>query len=191
MFLYGQAATMTDFHIAIYGLLSASVVFFLFLFYRPIEAVQFDRNFAGSAGISVKAIEALIFLFLVLAVVIGIRSVGVILMSGMLIAPAAAARQFTNRLSTLFCLSACIGMASAFLGSFLSLEIPYLAGSSTRFSLPPGPMILLTAATFCLLSLFFAPRKGWASRLLKERRFARRCRMENILKQSWKGGIKL
>ncbi len=188
-FLYGQAATMTDGHILLYGSLAVLTILGIYFLYRQIEIVNFDREYAKSVGANVSLIDTLFFLLLVLAICIGIRSVGVVLMSGMLIAPAVAARQFTNRLSTLFILAGFFGVASGFLGNYLSMTIPQIvsSGEGTRtFSLPTGPMILLTASSFCLLALLFAPSRGVVSRYVRIVRFRDKCSFENALKAFWR-----
>lgn len=182
LFLYGQAATMMDFHVLIYGVLSFFILFFILFFYRHVQAVNFDRDFAQTIGIECKKIDQLSFFLLVLAIVIGIRSVGVVLMAGMLIAPAAAARPFTKRLSYHFFIAGFFGIVSAFLGNVLSLKIP--AG---KYSLPTGPMILLCASTLAILSMCFAPQNGLISRVLRAFIFRTKCQMENGLKMLWKG----
>jgi manganese/zinc/iron transport system permease protein len=181
IFLYGQTATMTDIHILIYGGLSLLTACFIFCVYRHLEAVNFDRGFAQSIGIRCKTIDNATFFLLVLAIVIGIRSVGVALMAGMLIAPAAAARPFSSKLSHHFFTAGFFGLLSGFSGNVLSVVIPQGA-----YPLPTGPMILLSAATFCLLALLFAPQSGMASRYLRKLRFHTSCRMENGLKALWK-----
>lgn len=187
VFLYGQAATMTDVHIVIYGVLSLLTVFSLFILYRQIEVVNFDRDFAKSIGIRAHLVDSLIFLLLILAIVIGIRSVGVVLMSGMLIAPAVAARQFTHKLWALFVLAGFFGAFSGFFGNYLSVEMPlWTEGSSLGFSLPTGPMVLISASTLCFLSLLFAPDRGLISRYWRIARFRDKCILENFLKAFWK-----
>ncbi len=186
IFLYGQVATMTDGHIAIYGVLTALTLSSLFFLYRRIEWIHFDREFIRSLGAWIRGVDNALFLLLVLSIVVGIRSVGVVLMSGMLIAPAVAARQFTHRLSILFLLAGVFGALSGFFGNYLSLEIPHWLGDS--FSLPTGPMILLTASSICLLALLFAPDRGMISRLFRIIRFKYQCRLENALKAFWKQG---
>lgn len=108
-------------------------------------------------------------------------------MSGMLIAPAVTARQFTHRLSTLFLLSGFFGMTSALLGNYLSLQIPFWL-KEEKFSLPTGPMILLSASFICFLALLFAPKNGMFSRFVRVARFRAECRRENLLKSFWKAG---
>lgn len=188
-YLYGQAATMTDIHIAIYGILALVVIVMILLFYKELQAMTFDRQYAKSLGISVRPIELLLFILVVFAVIIGIRSVGVVLMSAMLIAPAVAARQFTNRFSILLILAAFFGMLSGFLGNYFSVEITEslsVTYPSARIVLPTGPMIVLVATVICTAALLFAPERGMLIRLWRIARFRDTCICENILKEMWR-----
>ncbi len=97
LFLYGQVATMTGFHVGVYSSLLTITGLFLFFLYRPLLLLNFDRGFSKTVGVRIALVDTLLFFLLVLAIVIGIRSVGVVLMSGMLVAPAVAARQLTHR----------------------------------------------------------------------------------------------
>ena len=189
VYLYGQAATMTDEHILIYGILAFSIVLAILFFYKEIKIITFDENFAISLGINTKLVNTLIFLLIVLSVVIGIRSVGVVLMSAMLIAPAVAGRQYTNKLYKIFILAGFFGLLSGFLGNYLSVKISMLLTRSfpnTRLTLPTGPMIVVIASLICLLSLLFAPKKGLFLRLIRIALFRYRCMSENILKAIWR-----
>jgi len=180
-FLYGQTATMTDVHVWTYLGLALLTGSFVVVFFRPLQALNFDRQFSQSSGIECKWTERLSMFFLALAIVIGIRSVGVILMAGMLIAPAAAARFLTKRLGPFFILAALVGLASAFFGNVLSLSIP-----RGGYVLPTGPMILLTAASLCVAALLLSPRKGLVVRYFRALLFRIDCQVENALKALWK-----
>lgn len=188
IFLYGQAATMTDVHIWIYAVLALLISSVLFSFYFPIQMTIFDRDFSRAIGIPIRSLDSLLFFLLVLAIVIGIRCVGVVLMAGMLIAPAVAARQFSHRLHHVFLFAACIGGLSGFIGNYLSVELPNWQRWGWKFSLPTGPMILLSAASICLLSLLFAPQNGLLSRIVRILRFREQCMRENLLKYLWRKG---
>lgn len=190
-YLFGQVPTMTDWHIGLYGLLTIVTIGVIVLFYKEIEVLIFDRSFASTLGIPIRLINGMLFSLIVFAVVVGLRSVGVVLMSAMLIAPAVAARQFTNRLSVMFALAGIFGLCSGFLGNYLSVEISrYTLASSTlsRFSLPTGPMIVLVAAVLCILALFCAPERGFLPRLFRILAFRQRCLAENLLKSLWRFG---
>lgn len=191
IYLYGQAATMTDIHILIYGVLTSLIMLVVILFYKEIKGVAFDPQFIRSIGIPTRAVDITVFLLISLAVVVGIRSVGVVLMSAMLISPAAAARQYSNKLSWIFFLAAFFGLLSGFLGNYLSVEISHwltVAYPDTRLALPTGPMIVIVASFICLLSLMFAPKRGLLLRLTRVMRFRYRCMCENILKAIWRIG---
>lgn len=188
IFLYGQAATMTDIHIYIYAVLALILIGVIIFLYQQIQMAIFDHDFSKSIGVAVRSVDTLLFLLLVLAIVIGIRSVGVVLMAGMLIAPAVAARQLSHRLWAVFIYAAVIGALSGFLGNYLSVEVPQWGGGEWNFSLPTGPMILLSASAICLLSLLFARQNGLVSRLLRIVRFREQCRAENLLKSLWRKG---
>ncbi len=189
MLLFGQAATMTDIHIVIYGALAFLVSLFLCATFPSLQASLFDRDYAMSAGIRVTFLERILFWLLLLSLIVGIRSVGVVLMSGMVIAPAIAARQFSDRLQTVFGLAALFGALSGFLGNYFSIigSVALSKGGQT-LTLPTGPMIVLVGTAFALLSLGFAPKRGLVFRVGRVFAFRFRCLQENILKGIWKKG---
>jgi manganese/zinc/iron transport system permease protein len=99
-------------------------------------------------------------------------------MSGMVIAPAVAARQFSDRLQTMLLLAGFLGAVSGWLGNYLSV----LAHA------PTGPMIVLVGTGFAVFSLLFAPQRGLLFRLGRIWAFRLRCLEENILKRMWMKG---
>jgi manganese/zinc/iron transport system permease protein len=112
-------------------------------------------------------------------------------MSAMLIAPAAAARQYSDKLYRIFALSAFFGIVSGFLGNYLSVEVSRWLESKypgERLALPTGPMIVIVASLICLFSLMFAPKRGLLLRFGRVIRFRYRCMSENILKAMWRYG---
>lgn len=181
-FLFGQAATMVDAHVYLYGSLALFVCLLFVLLYRRLELLHFDREFAKAVGMNARRIHGILNFLFILALVIGMRSVGVILLSAMLIAPAAAARQWTQRFDRFLTLSGLIGMGSGFLGNVFSVKM-----GGEKLILPTGPMIVLTATSICVLSLLLAPERGVLPRLIRLWRFQFRCKEENFLKALYKG----
>ena len=186
-YLYGQAATMVDKHIVLYALLITVIVLVILALFRPLQWIHFDRDYSKSVGARVAFVESVIEILLILSIVIGMRSVGIVLLSGMLIAPAVAARPWTHRLSRLLFLAAIVGGVSGFLGNYLSVTLPLYLGKP-HLALPTGPMILLIAVSFSMLSLFFAPGAGVISRYYRYLQFRNRCVLENFLKRLWREG---
>lgn len=127
----------------------ASVFFSLLIFlvirriYRKLILSSISGDLAKSEGVSAKK-QNLIYLLLIAAVVaLGVQVVGALLVGALLIVPAAAARNISKNLRSYALWSIGLGMASSFLGALLF-----------RFTgLPAGPMIILAATSFFLLSL--------------------------------------
>ena len=188
-YLYGQVATMHDNHIWIYAVLCVVLLLFLLLFYKEIEVLHFDRDFAVASGINAKLVDGLFFFILVFAVVLGIRSVGVVLLSAMFVAPALAARQYTQKLKQLFFLSAFFALMSGFFGIYCSIEMSYIVEKwygSPRLLFPAGPLIVLIACFFALFSVFLAPKRGLFFRYWRILLFQGQCLLEHILKTLWR-----
>lgn len=186
-YLYGQAATLLDGHILLYAVLLSVTVSVIVVLFRPLQWVHFDREYSQSVGAKVKCVETVIELLLIFSIVIGMRSVGVVLLTGMLIAPAVGVRPWTHVLSRLLVLAALFGGVSGFLGNYLSVSLPYFLDKPDLI-LPTGPMILLCAVALCTLSLFLAPRSGVFSRYYRYLQFKNRCELENLIKRLWKEG---
>ncbi|MEM7175074.1 MAG: iron chelate uptake ABC transporter family permease subunit [Chlamydiota bacterium] len=186
-FLYGQTATMIDTHLYLYGLLACLCLVFTGVAFRQIELTLFDPQFAASLPLKQRATHRFFTFLLLFVVIAGIRSAGVVLLSGMLIAPAIAARQLTDRFGQLLVISACFGVLSAFGGNVLALYLPMWLGKG--FALPTGPMIILVAVGLCLMALLFAPKRGALFRHARILRFRFSCLCENLLKTLWKQGV--
>ncbi|MBS0628106.1 MAG: metal ABC transporter permease [Verrucomicrobia bacterium] len=172
-FLYGQAATMTDLYIWIYGVFFLLILGCVTLFYQPLRLVYFDSTFAKSLGFSLKLFERLFFLLLILAVIIAMKSVGVVLLSGMFIAPALSARRLTHNLSTMFFFASFIGALSGFLGNYFSFKLSEWMPES-RMVFPTGPMIVLFGSFICLIILLCTHSKI--------KKVPSICHVENLLK---------
>lgn len=186
VFLFGQAATITDQHMVLSLALAGVTSLLTYLLYHPLQITLFDPTYAKTRGISVFWIRQMIYLMMVLSIVIGIRSIGLFLLSGMFIAPSVAARQWTHKLSRLFVISAIIGAASGFLGIYCSVEgSKFFSKSGASLSFATGPTILLVACLATFVSLLIAPKKGWIPRGAKILHFRFRCAQENILKSLW------
>ncbi len=191
MYLYGQAATLISIHIWIYTGLTAFVIFLFLLCYYPIKWNTFDPLFSKISGVKVKWIDRLFLFLLLFSILIGMRSVGVILMAGMLIIPAVAARQMTKKLSSMLFVAGGVGICSAIFGNYLSIYIPlmmYRKDPTWKIVLPSGPLILIVGALIAFIVLLFAPDRGLVFRAWRRGQFQMRCLLENITKDLCKRG---
>jgi len=159
-FLFGQAAALLERDIKTMGVIGVIVISLTLLFWKEFKLLCFDPAFGASLGFPMKILDILLMTLIVMAIVIGLQAVGVVLMSAMVVAPASAARQWTNRLAVMVCLAAFFGAISGVTGAVIS---------STAVRIPTGPMIVICASGIFLFSLAFAPNRGliWQSPLKK------------------------
>ncbi|PQJ31619.1 zinc transporter [Nonlabens arenilitoris] len=163
-YLFGQAATLVESDVLLMVIVTGISLLVMLLFWKEFKLLLFDKNYAMTLGFNTRFIDGLISFFIVLAIVIGLQTVGVVLMSAMLLAPAAAARQWTNRLSTMVMLAAIFGAFSGVFGTAIS---------ASQNNLSTGPVIVLVAAIFVIVSFLFSPERGIIFkqiRLIKNRR---------------------
>jgi manganese/zinc/iron transport system permease protein len=111
-YLFGQAAALVTSDVIMIVVLGTIVLALLALFWKEFKLLSFDLDYAASLGYPVRRLDILLTSLIVLAIVIGLQLVGVVLMSAMLVAPAVAARQWTNRLGTMTLLAGGFGAAA-------------------------------------------------------------------------------
>jgi manganese/zinc/iron transport system permease protein len=171
--LFGQAAALGAADVRLMAIVTGFVVVVLFLFYKEFLVTSFDSGFARVAGVPAQVIHYGLMLLLAFAVVIALQAVGVVLVSAMLITPAAAAYLLTDRLHRMLGLAALFGLLAGALGCFASFVGP---------NLPTGPFMVLSATAVFGLAFLFGPRHGVVSRWLRQRSRVLRIQRENTLK---------
>ena len=129
-FLFGDVLTVDAADLPLTIALSAAVLGAFALLYRPIVLVSFDRRRAAAMGLPVERLELVMMLLLAVAVVVGFRVVGALLVLGLLIAPPAAAAMVTRRLPTMIAVSAGIAAVSGPLGLLVSWHFDVAASAS-------------------------------------------------------------
>ena len=157
-FLFGQAATLLSRDVWFMASVTLVCLIVLLLFWKEFKILLFDAEYAKTLGFNIKLIDILITSFIVLAIVLGLQTVGVVLMSAMLLAPAAAARQWTNSLGVMVILAAIFGATSGVLGTAIS---------ASQNNLSTGPVIVLVAAIFVVFSFVFSPSRGLLFRQIR------------------------
>ena len=114
----------------------AVAVLALLVLWKEFKLLSFNPDFAASLGFPVRRLDVLLTSLLVIAIVVGLKTVGVVLMSAMVVAPGAAARQWTDRLGVMVILSAAIGAASGLAGSVISTTAHTATGRRSCWSRP-------------------------------------------------------
>jgi manganese/zinc/iron transport system permease protein len=171
-YLFGQAATLVEKDVQLMLIVTGVSLFILLLFWKEFKILLFDADYTKTLGFNTKFIDVLITFFIVLAIVIGLQTVGVVLMSAMLLAPAAAARQWTNSLGVMIVLAAIFGAFSGVFGTAIS---------ASENNLSTGPVIVLVAAVFVLFSFIFSPGRGLLFREIRFRNNRRDLQLKKTL----------
>lgn len=172
-FLFGQAAAITRAEIGIFAVILLVIILAVGIFYKTFVLVAFNRDYAISIGIPVRPIEFLITSLTVLSIAAGIQALGVILMSALVITPAAIGRLWSNQLKII------IGLAVIF-SVFSGIGGAYVSYSSS--GMPTGPWVVIILSIIVGLSIVFAPNNGMITRYRRMLANRQKILRENILK---------
>lgn len=160
-FIFGQAATILERDVLTIGILGGVALLTVLVLWKELKLLIFDEGFAASIGFPIRLLDILLTSLLVIAIVLGLQAVGAVLMSAMIVAPAVAARQWTNRLDLMVLIAAGTGACAGVSGTIIS-------SSATR--IPTGPMIILCATLLVFISIAFAPNRGLIWNRIRQRK---------------------
>lgn len=177
LFLLGQASALGSKDLVGIAWVSALVLASLGLFYKEWLVSSFDSVFAATAGIANQGFHYGLMLLLSLTIVTALKATGAILVTALLILPAATAYLLTHRLHQMILLSMLCGVVSAALGLFISFLGP---------KLPTGPIIVCVGASLFMFAFLFSPSQGVLLAWLGQYTQKRRIFLENTLKQIYK-----
>ncbi|WP_417432205.1 metal ABC transporter permease [Kiloniella sp.] len=158
-YLLGSTASMLQSEAEMIATSALVITVLTVLFMKEFGLVCFDPDYAASRGWAVSKIDLLMMALLLAVVVIGLKTVGLILIIALVIIPPVAARFWTDRLGIMVAISAFTGGISCYLGAALSALTP---------DLPSGATIVLTATALFTLSLLFAPKRGVVATALRQ-----------------------
>jgi ABC-type Mn2+/Zn2+ transport system permease subunit len=142
--LFGDVLGVEGTDVIVTALLTLAVLALVVALYRPFLLLSFDRQRAAALGLRVDLLQLVMLVVITLAVVVGFRVVGALLVLGMLMAPPAAAALVTKRLPVMMVVSAAIAAASAPIGLLLSWHLDIAAGA-TIVLVPVTAFVLLLA----------------------------------------------
>ena len=171
-FLFGQAAGLLRSDVVTMLLLGTPVLVAVVVLWKEFKLLAFDPAFGASVGFPMRALDFVLTGLLVIAIAVGLQTVGVVLMSAMVVAPAAAARQWTDRLGRMVALSAFFGASAGVAGALVSSRIERM---------PTGPTIVVCVTLVVVVSLLAAPNRGVLARWVRERRARQRLRVRSVL----------
>lgn len=145
-FLWGNPATMLFEDLALILCITFIILLVSFLYKKDFQIVIFDSKYAHTLGINTHKIFIILSIITTLAIVIGLQTVGIILICSLLVAPAAAAFQLTHSFSQMIKLSCLFSLISTISGILLSSNFNHLA---------TGPTIVVIATSITFIALFY------------------------------------
>lgn len=178
-FIFGQAAAIVRQDVNLIAGVGALILLVVILFWKEFKLITFDYEFAAANGFRVRMLDMLLSTLIVVAIVLGLQLAGVILMVGLLIAPAVAARQWTTQLEHTVILAAVFGALAGSVGAIIS---------ALDVGLPTGPLIIVVAFGLVLISLALAPERGLVWSWRQHRRDRRRFAAQNVLRDMYRYG---
>lgn len=154
-FLLGKTSGMILADVLLITSVSAFVLVVVVLLFKEFRVTLFDTGYARATGWPTAFLDLLLMLLIGLVVVAGLPSVGVVMITSLLVIPSSAARFWTDRFGTMAVVASLFGMAACVSGVVLS----------TLFDgLPTGALMTLSATTIFAASALFSPRGALKAR---------------------------
>lgn len=143
-YMFGSILAMSDADVFVSIILSVAVLVLYVVFYNKIFSVTFDESFARATGTKTKMYNTLVSLLTAITIVIGMRIMGAMLISSLVIFPALTSMRVCRSFRKVVVTSAVVSIVCFFAGLFISFA----------YSLPAGASVVaVNAVTFAIFSL--------------------------------------
>lgn len=146
-YLFGSILVISNTDVVISIILSVVVIFMVFYFYHSLFAITYDEEFAKVIGLNTKTMNYLMAVLTSITIALGIRVVGTMLISSLIIFPTVTALQVSNGFKSTILISALVSVCCVIMGVFFSFI----------FNLPTGAVIVMLNAS--CFALFFGIKK--------------------------------
>lgn len=141
-YLFGNILLVTKSDLYMVMILSGLVTILTAIFFRPLQTMLFDSEFARLRGINVNALYFLLLLLVAMTVVLMVNIAGIILLIALLSLPAATAKCFVRSLASMMTVAILLAMMELTLGLYVSFSC----------NLPTGPLAVLIAVIFYIIA---------------------------------------
>ena len=148
--LFGNILTITLVDVWQIGVITLAILIAVKIFYKELLFFTFDPLGAEASGLPVKRLNLGLMTVITLAIVAGMKTVGIILVMALMISPAAAASLLTTELHWMMILGSGFGILSSLIGMYISYFL----------NIPSGPAITLTLCACFVLALLLSPSQG-------------------------------
>lgn len=150
-YLFGSILAVTRTDVVITFVVGLGILAVVVLLYKELMFVTFDSEMAEVTGVPAEGLYFLLLSLVALTVVLSIKVVGIVLVSALLITPAAAAYQWSEDFGRMMALAIVISLISTVGGLFLS----YWLNTSS------GATIVLLSTLIFFVSAMVSPRRRW------------------------------
>lgn len=148
-FLFGSILTVSTIDIIVLGILVVALAVVVAFLLRPVMYVAFDADFARSRGVPVASVSYIMAIFVALAIVFCIRSVGIVLLISLLTVPAVIVNTVTQRFGRIMLWASVVAVVGNMAGLYISYVMNVPAGAATIF------IFALALIIIKLLHLYF------------------------------------
>lgn len=142
-YLFGSILVIGDLDVILSVLLSVVILLTVVFFYQDLFAITYDEEFSKASSMKVKRMNYLLSLLTSVTIVLGIRVVGTMLISSLIIFPTVTALQISKGFKSTLFLSSLVAVLSVLLGVFLSYWL----------DLPTGATIVMLNGFFFIIFL--------------------------------------
>lgn len=142
-YMFGSILSVSESDVYLSVALSAVVIILFVLFYNKIFSVTFDESFSRATGSNVGVYNMLIALLTAVTIVLGMRMMGALLISSLIIFPAMTAMRLCKQFKTVVICAALVSVVCFFTGIIISFKFSTPAGAS---------IVVVNLAAFLLFS---------------------------------------
>lgn len=148
--LFGNVLGVSNSDLWLTAIMGLTILIVMILAYKPFLVTSFDPVLAATLRLRVGFFRGLMLVLLALTIVVSLQTVGVALVTAMLVTPGATAYLLTRRLPTMMLVSGLIGAISSLVGLYISFYLDIASGAA----------VVLAATFLFLLAYLFAPQRG-------------------------------
>lgn len=152
-FLFGSILAVTWTDVVLYAILTGALVGLIVALYKEYLFLTFDADTAGASGVPIHALDILFTTLTAVAVVVSIKVVGVLLVSALLVLPAATSQQVARSFRQSLILAVVLAVFSALTGILLSFLLNW----------PPGGSIVMVGLALFVATLFGQAAWRWVA----------------------------
>lgn len=172
-YLAGKPGSLMMADVLMFGGVSLVLLGVILVLFKELLLTCFDSEYAIAGGWPVRTLDALLIVLVAAVTVLGMQSVGLILVVSLLLTPASAARFWSDDIRRVVLLSGLFGGISAAVGALVSAAWSHLGA---------GAMIVLAGVALFAISLVLGPKHGLLIRWQQSRQLQDRIRRDDVLR---------